>query len=404
METVKRRHDRARAATTLDGHVPAHGPRPGRPATRASTRHAARRRAGAQALELRPRDDRPDLLPAAHVRPRAQRATTSSRAAATTPQTFNSFYAVAERDRVLHDRPAAAAPQGRQPATCRSTAAAATSGAASCQASSTRRSSTRRAGCSSTGTTSRRADFPAGDDALRERGRHVSASTCCCASSRARPSTRRRPCSAPRTRRATGDPRTLLWPTVSAVLASGTAPSPLAPRCATQLDRGAARRRRAGSTRDGDGKIDAAGQAVDGGRVGRGSPAPRSAAGSASDVCARARDAPVRASDAPPGGQYGGWHQYMDKDLRALLGRAGRAAASGVRYCGDGDVARVRGRPVGGARQRRRAGRGAGAGDDRPGAVAPADGEDLASRRCRSPTIQYTNRPSGIHQVMQFAP
>ena len=57
---------------------------------------------------------------------------------------------------VLHLRPAPAAPQGRQPATCRPTARASTSGRATWPARSTRRSSTPPAATSSTGTTSRR--------------------------------------------------------------------------------------------------------------------------------------------------------------------------------------------------------------------------------------------------------
>ena len=30
--------------------------------------------------------------------------------------------------------------------------------------------------------------------------------------------------------------------------------------------------------------------------------------------------------DQPPGGQYDGWYQYFDRDIRHLLGRARRAA------------------------------------------------------------------------------
>ena len=30
--------------------------------------------------------------------------------------------------------------------------------------------------------------------------------------------------------------------------------------------------------------------------------------------------------DQPPGGQYSGWYQYFDRDIRKLLGPAGRAA------------------------------------------------------------------------------
>ena len=43
----------------------------------------------------------------------------------------------------------------------------------------------------------------------------------------------------------------------------------------------------------------------------------------------------------PPGGQYTGWHIYMDKDLRTMLGENVRGKYS-VRYCGGGNVKRCR--------------------------------------------------------------
>jgi acyl-homoserine lactone acylase PvdQ len=45
--------------------------------------------------------------------------------------------------------------------------------------------------------------------------------------------------------------------------------------------------------------------------------------------------------DQPPGGQYTGWHIYMNKDLRTLLGQrvSGRYL---VRYCGGGSLSRCR--------------------------------------------------------------
>ncbi|HYY84118.1 MAG TPA: penicillin acylase family protein, partial [Beijerinckiaceae bacterium] len=42
--------------------------------------------------------------------------------------------------------------------------------------------------------------------------------------------------------------------------------------------------------------------------------------------------------DLPPGGQFSGWHMYMDKDIRTLLGERVRGAFAN-RYCGGGDVA-----------------------------------------------------------------
>ncbi len=40
---------------------------------------------------------------------------------------------------------------------------------------------------------------------------------------------------------------------------------------------------------------------------------------------------------APPGGMYGGWHQYLSKDLRTLAGAKVRGKYN-VRYCGKGKV------------------------------------------------------------------
>ena len=54
----------------------------------------------------------------------------------------------------------------------------------------------------------------------------------------------------------------------------------------------------------------------------------------------------------PPGGMYGGWHQYMSKDLRRLAGGAVRGPMQ-LRYCGNGDAARCADRAVGGDRQGR---------------------------------------------------
>jgi len=45
--------------------------------------------------------------------------------------------------------------------------------------------------------------------------------------------------------------------------------------------------------------------------------------------------------DQPPGGQYTGWHIYLNKDLRTLLGERVRGRYA-VRYCGGGDLRRCR--------------------------------------------------------------
>ena len=198
---------------------------------------------------------------------------------------------------------------------------------------------------------------------------------------------------------ATGDPRTFLWPTVSAVLAEGEPPSPLAAAMAETLDRWAAADG-GWIDSDGDGKVDGAGQAVIDavwsdlagaalcGRLGR-------------KLCSLLDDLNPRFDQPPTSNQYGGWHNYMDKDLRALLGRpvAGRYH---VRYCGNGSVAAC-------ARSLWRALETAGRAEAaRQGSSDPAQWRLATKKIAFTPLplidIQYTNRPSGIHQVMQFTP
>ena len=45
--------------------------------------------------------------------------------------------------------------------------------------------------------------------------------------------------------------------------------------------------------------------------------------------------------DTPPGGQYSGWHQYFDRDIRALLGHKIKAPFENS-YCGGGDIQECR--------------------------------------------------------------
>ena len=105
--------------------------------------------------------------------------------------------------------------------------------------------------------------------------------------------------------------------------------------------------------------------------------------------------------DLPPKGQKPGWHQYMDKDLRRLLGRRVRGPLHN-RYCGRGNLADCT-RDL--------------------WAALDAGGRLLAATQGPSPdawrsdatrerisfapgllttTMRYTNRPSGIQQVLSF--
>jgi len=105
--------------------------------------------------------------------------------------------------------------------------------------------------------------------------------------------------------------------------------------------------------------------------------------------------------DLPPGGQYGGWHIYLDKDFRTLLGKPvkGRFA---VRYCGAGSLAACRAAISGALVQ---------AGDT----LTAQQGPDPAAWRSDATrerikfvpgllpfTMRYTNRPTGIQQVITF--
>jgi hypothetical protein len=105
--------------------------------------------------------------------------------------------------------------------------------------------------------------------------------------------------------------------------------------------------------------------------------------------------------DLPPSGMFGGWQHYVDKDLRTLLGQPVRGAYR-TRFCGAGDLARCRADLW--------------AALDAAGAtLATAQGADVAAWRkdavreripfvpgLLTTTIRYTNRPSGIQQVISF--
>jgi acyl-homoserine lactone acylase PvdQ len=105
--------------------------------------------------------------------------------------------------------------------------------------------------------------------------------------------------------------------------------------------------------------------------------------------------------EQPPGGQEAGWHSYVLKDLRDIFGPR-PAAPFRVRYCGAGDAANCRAALW---------------------AAIDAAGNDLAATQGPNPaawradatkeritfvpgllktTLRYTNRPSGIQQLVSF--
>ena len=193
----------------------------------------------------------------------------------------------------------------------------------------------------------------------------------------------------------------LLWPTLKKVLDKGTAPNALATAAVAQLqtwhEQGASR-----VDSNQDGKIDAPGAAII-------DQAWQSIAGDG--LCWRMgtrlceelaqRNGGSDAFDAPPGGQYAGWHQYMWKDLRNLLGEKVNGAYK-IKYCGKGSLAKCSADIWDSI-------------SEAAAALAAAQGTDPAAwRKDEAPetinfspvpliTMNYTNRPSGIHQLMDFS-
>jgi hypothetical protein len=108
-----------------------------------------------------------------------------------------------------------------------------------------------------------------------------------------------------------------------------------------------------------------------------------------------------RRFDLPPRGQFGGWHMYMSKDLRSLMGKPVKGPLQN-RYCGGGDINRCRADLW--------------AALDAAGAeLAATQGPDPAAWRADATrerirflpgllpyTMRYTNRPTGIQQVVEF--
>ena len=191
-----------------------------------------------------------------------------------------------------------------------------------------------------------------------------------------------------------------LWPTLKAVLAKGSSPSDLATKAVAQLqawyDAG-------GSRVDAnlDGKIDAAGVPIldeawskiaDAGLCDR----------LGSSLCTQLAGTEIGKFDQPPGGQYSGWHQYMWKDLRAQLGEK-VAGPYHLRYCGKGKVATCAKEiwaAIDAAAKKLSASQGAD-----PAAWREAEARsDIEFSPLPLITMQYSNKPTGIHQVMQFGP
>jgi acyl-homoserine lactone acylase PvdQ len=106
--------------------------------------------------------------------------------------------------------------------------------------------------------------------------------------------------------------------------------------------------------------------------------------------------------DQPPGGQYTGWHIYMYKDLRTMLGMPVRGKYA-VRYCGGGNLRRCRSLLWGAINQ-------AGATLAAKQGPNPANWHSSATAEeigfvpgLLTYKMRYANRPSGIQQILSFA-
>jgi hypothetical protein len=113
--------------------------------------------------------------------------------------------------------------------------------------------------------------------------------------------------------------------------------------------------------------------------------------------------------DAPPGGQYDGWYQYFDRDIRALLNRKGKGKGKSKRlpdqfnltYCGKGRLGACRSQ-VWTAIQAAGDQLAAQQGPNPAAWRASATAEEIHFSPLPLITMRYTNRPSGIQQVISF--
>jgi acyl-homoserine lactone acylase PvdQ len=106
--------------------------------------------------------------------------------------------------------------------------------------------------------------------------------------------------------------------------------------------------------------------------------------------------------DQPPGGQYDGWYQYFDRDIRKLLGIKQRQPFANS-YCGNGHLRRCQ-NAVWGAIEAAGQELTAEQGTSNPRAWrADANAERIHFvPGILSTTMRYTNRPTGIQQVISF--
>jgi hypothetical protein len=106
--------------------------------------------------------------------------------------------------------------------------------------------------------------------------------------------------------------------------------------------------------------------------------------------------------DAPPGGQYSGWYQYFDRDIKDLLGIK-QPDPFANSYCGNGNLHKCQ-KSVWSALKSAGAAETKSQGTSNPKAWhSSATAERIHFAPGLLPTtMRYTNRPSGIQQVISF--
>lgn len=107
--------------------------------------------------------------------------------------------------------------------------------------------------------------------------------------------------------------------------------------------------------------------------------------------------------DAPPGGEYSGWYQYFDRDIRGLLARGKRLPDQlNLGYCGKGHLNICRSQvwnAIQAAGEKLTADQGTA---DPAAWRASATKEQIHFSPLPLLTMRFTNRPSGIQQVISF--
>ncbi len=106
--------------------------------------------------------------------------------------------------------------------------------------------------------------------------------------------------------------------------------------------------------------------------------------------------------DAPPGGEYSGWYQYFDRDIRGLLAKKRLPDQLNLTYCGKGHINLCRSEiwnaiQAAGNQLTNEQGTA-----DPAAWRASATAEQIHFNPLSLITMAFTNRPSGIQQVISF--